>query len=188
MSCLICPTFYGQGEDRWGRLTENEPPPQQQKRLSAYYYLAREICQSFLVNAVHRKSFDERSLGMMETPWKAGVKQQGDIMWWEASRWNQVQHNYSLICVSPPSASDVHSKRHSTFHLGGKDFLLDLAFGSFTSFLVCFLSLCFNFSHNADDPMWYKTSLWALVNAADNYSWRGMYQRNCFQIQVSWAI
>lgn len=80
---------------------------------------------------------------------------------------SQAQHNYSLICFSPPSMSDVHSKRHSTFHLDGKDFLLDLTFGSFTSFLICFLSLCFNFSHYADDPMQYEIRLWALVNAAD---------------------
>lgn len=83
---------------------------------------------------------------------------------------NQVQRNYSLICILPPSTSDVHSKGHSTFHLGRNYFLLDLAFGSFTSFIICFLSLCFNFSHNADDPIRYEISIWALVNAADNYS------------------
>lgn len=54
---------------------------------------------------------------------------------------NQVQHNYSLICLSPPSASDVHSERHSTFHLGGKDFLLYLLKLWEFYILSCFLSL-----------------------------------------------
>lgn len=39
--------------------------------ISPYYDLAREVFQSFPVNAVHRKGFDESSLGMMETTWKA---------------------------------------------------------------------------------------------------------------------
>lgn len=102
---------------------------------------------------------------------------------------NQVQHYYSLICVSPPSTSDVHSNRHSIFHLGGKDFLLDLGFGSFTSFIICFLSFCFNFSHNVDDPMWYEISLWALVNAADIYSWsiRRTAFKSKFPVQYNYS-
>lgn len=139
--------------------------------ISAYYDLAREVFQSFTVNAVHRKGFDESSLGMMETHGKQKVQSsEGRPCGEKPVGGNQVQHYYSLICVSPPSTSDVHSKRHSTFYLRGKDFLLDLSFGSFTSFIICFLSLCFNFSHNAGDPMWYEISLWVLVNAADIYS------------------
>lgn len=73
MSHLLCPTFCGQEEDKLSRLTANKSPPQQQKKLSA---LAREVFQSFPVNAVHRKGFDESSLSMMETPGKAeGAKQ-----------------------------------------------------------------------------------------------------------------
>lgn len=69
MSCLLCPTFYGQEEHKWSKLTANKS--HQQKQLSAYYYLAREVFQSFPINAVHRKGFSERSLGMMGTVWKA---------------------------------------------------------------------------------------------------------------------
>ncbi|KAI1241783.1 hypothetical protein IHE44_0005274 [Lamprotornis superbus] len=75
-----------QEEDKWSRLTANQSPPQQQKQLSAYYYLAREVFQSFPVNAVHRKGFDESSLVMMETTWKAEANAD-DLMRYEISLW-----------------------------------------------------------------------------------------------------
>lgn len=122
------------------------------------------------VQSSERASYGEKPLG--KAPWK-GIQE-----------W----HNYSLLCRSPPSTSDVHSKRCSLL-LGRVDFIFAWTHRLGVDLLsFCFLSLCFNFSHKANDHLWYKTSLQALVNAADTFLFRSNYQRKCFQILVSCAI
>lgn len=135
---------------------------------------------------------------IVETLRKAeGVEQWKDILQQQFSRdaWKRtkVRHSYSLICLSHLSISDVHAKEPFCHFLVKWTFFcvwlfiylfMDLAFGNLRPFLCdSFLSLCFNFSPNADDPLWHE--LQALVNAADVFLFRSNYQRNCSQIQVS---
>lgn len=54
-----------------------------------------------------------------------------------------------LIFVSHQRLHQMVTLKDASPLLGGKDF----SFGSCMSSPVCFLPLCFNFSHNADDPL-----------------------------------
>lgn len=116
-----------------------------------------------------------------------------DMVWQGAgkdsfSSGNQVQHNYSHICLSPKSTSDGHSKRRFTTswwkglffwtrHLGVVCLLL-FVFSPFALILAIMqMILC----DVRPSPRLIKLQQIKFLFGSN-------YQRNCFQIQVSCAI
>lgn len=124
----------------------------------------------------------------METQWKA---QWGDTVQQEPSRdtWTetQAQHCCSLTCLLHPSASDDHSILPL---LAEMNHFLERTcfFRSLRSFLfACFLSLCCNFSPNADDLLWHETSLQVLVNSSVGIIITGAAFKSKFPVQYNYS-
>lgn len=121
------------------------------------------------------------------------VAQRGGIVQQEPSRdtWTEIQaqHCCSLTCLSHPSASDDHSKRHFASSCWNEPFSWKgLSFRSLRSFLfACFLSLCCNFSPNGDGLLWHETSLQVLVNSAVGVIITGIAFKSKFPVQYNYS-